>query len=1032
MLAALVRFSVRHPGIVLGLAVALVVYGTSRLLVAPLDVFPEFAPPQVSIQTEAPGFAPEQVEILVTKPIEDVINGVAGIAIVRSQSIQGLSIITAVLSPGTDIFRARQALAERLVEAVPRLPRSVPPPVISPLTSSSSTVLVIGFASKTRSLLEQRTVVDWMVRPRLLATPGVAKVASFGGEVRQLQVQADPARLRAYGVGLSELTEAARRATGVRGGGVLDGPNQRIVVRSDGQSLTPEAIGQVAVRERDGSVLRIGDLARVVVAGAPKFGDGAINGEPAIVTVVSAQLGGNTKVVARAVEEALRALAPALEREGIALHADVFRPSTFIDLALRNITASLLLGALLVSVILMLFLGDLRTAAISLTAIPLSLLSAIILLEVLGFSINTLTLGGLAIALGEVVDDAIIDVENIARRLREQGSAVGRDISDVVVQASLEVRSSVVYATFVVALVFLPVLALTGVQGALFRPLALAYIFATLASLIVALTVTPALARVLLGGRAARDHESQVLLLLKRGYARTLETLFKEPVLVFVSTVVLCAGAVATLPFFGATFLPEFREGHYLVHMSAVPGTSLDESVRLGKLVSARLLTDSRVRLVAQRAGRAELSEDTWGTHYTEFEVDLIPLTGKAAETVQDDLRRMLEGIPGVNFAIRGFLAERIEETLTGSTAQVVVKLFGDDLDSLDLSARRMAETLGRVRGATDVQYDPPPVAPEVTVRLRPFDLASYGLRPDEALEAVETATRGATVAQVFDGSRTTDVVVILDSASRQQPEQLRRIPLKNMNGRVVSLQSVADVERTTGRYLVSHQGTRRVVTVTANVQGRDVAGFARELESTAKGSVHLPAGIFAEFGGTAAAQRSAQRELLLNALLTGLGILLLLALAFGEVDRLSLVLLNLPFALVGGVLAVFATGGVLSLGSLVGFVTLFGIATRNAVMLLSHYDHLVTVEGAPWGQGTALRGAMERLGPILMTALVTAIGLLPLALGSGDPGREIEGPMATVILGGLLTSTLLSLIVLPVFALRVLRFRSTDQVIES
>jgi Cu/Ag efflux pump CusA len=331
------------------------------------------------------------------------------------------------------------------------------------------------------------------------------------------------------------------------------------------------------------------------------------------------------------------------------------------------------------------------------------------------------------------------------------------------------------------------------------------------------------------------------------------------------------------------------------------------------------------------------------------------------------------------------------------------------------------------VRGATDVQYDPPPVAPEVTVRLRPFDLASYGLRPDEVLEAVETATRGATVAQVFDGSRTTDVVVILDSASRQHPEQLRRIPLTNINGRVVSLQSVADVERTTGRYLVSHQGTRRVVTVTANVQGRDVAGFARELESTAKGSVHLPAGIFAEFGGTAAAQRSAQRELLLNALLTGLGIVMLLALAFGEVDRLSLVLLNLPFALVGGVLAVFATGGVLSLGSLVGFVTLFGIATRNAVMLLSHYDHLVKVEGAPWGQGTALRGAMERLGPILMTALVTAIGLLPLALGSGDPGREIEGPMATVILGGLLTSTLLSLVVLPVFAVRVLRFRDKE-----
>jgi Cu/Ag efflux pump CusA len=624
------------------------------------------------------------------------------------------------------------------------------------------------------------------------------------------------------------------------------------------------------------------------------------------------------------VEAALQSLAPALAREGITLHADVFRPSTFIDLALRNITTSLLLGALLVSVILMLFLADLRTAAISLTAIPLSLLSATILLEVLGFSINTLTLGGLAIALGEVVDDAIIDVENIARRLREQGTAITGDIGEVVVRASLEVRGSVVYATFVVALVFLPVLALTECRG----PCSGRWRWPT--------SLPPSHRSRGAHGhpgpvpraahpRNSRDHESRVLLYLKRGYATLLSSLFKEPVAVLVATVVLCIGAVATLPFFGATFLPEFREGHYLIHMSAVPGTSLEESVRLGRIVSARLLEDKRVRLVAQRAGRAELSEDTWGTHYTEFEVDLVPLTGKAAETVQDDLRRTLEGIPGVNFAIRGFLAERIEETLTGSTAQVVVKLFGDDLDSLDLSARRMAETIGRVRGATDVQYDPPPVAPEVTVRLRPFALASVGIRPDEALEAVETATRGATVAQVFDGSRTTDVVVILDSASRRRPEQLRRIPLSNVNGRIVSLQSVADVERTTGRYLVSHQGTRRVVTVTANVQGRDVAGFARELENTARASVNLPAGIFADYGGTAAAQRSAQRELLLNSLLTGLGILMLLGLAFGEVDRLSLVLLNLPFALVGGVLAVFATGGVLSLGSLVGFVTLFG-----------------------------------------------------------------------------------------------------------
>jgi Cu/Ag efflux pump CusA len=483
-----------------------------------------------------------------------------------------------------------------------------------------------------------------------------------------------------------------------------------------------------------------------------------------------------------------------------------------------------------------------------------------------------------------------------------------------------------------------------------------------------------------------------------------------------------CVGAAATVPFFGATFLPEFREGHYLIHMSAVPGTSLAESFRLGQRVTAALRADGRVRSVAQRIGRAELSEDTWGTHYTEFEVDLVPLSGKAAVTVQEDVRRVLSRFPGVNFAIRGFLAERIEETLTGSTAEVVVKIFGDDLDSLDLAARRVAQVVGGVPGASDVQYEPPAVTPEVTIRVRPADLAAAGLASDDVLEAVEAATRGVKVGQTFEGNRSTDVVVILEAEARAQPEALGSLPIVSTGGRMVSLSQVADVARTTGRYLVSHQGARRVQTVTANVRGGDVAGFAQALERRLA-VTRLPSGVYPELGGTATAQRQAQRELLLNGLLAGAGIVMLLTLAFGSARRLLLVLANLPLALVGGVLAVFASGGLLSLGSLVGFVTLFGIATRNAVMLISHYDHLVTVEGERWGRNAAIRGALERLGPILMTALVTALALVPLAIGSGDPGREIEGPMAIVILGGLLTSTLLSLFVLPTLALRWGRF---------
>jgi CzcA family heavy metal efflux pump len=1024
MLTSLVRGSIRHRVVVLGLAAALVVVGARSLGRAPLDVFPEFAPPQVSIQTEAPGFSPEQVELLVTKPIEDAINGVQGIAAVRSQSIQGLSVVTAVLGERVDIHRARQTLAERLGEVAVRLPGTVEPPVLAPLTSSSSTVLVVGITSESLTPMQQRSFVDWVLRPRLLAVPGVSKVAVFGGEVRQLQVQLDPERLRLYGIGIAEVTEAARRSTGVRGGGVMDQPNQRLTVRAEGQVSSPEALAATAVRERDGNVLRLGDLARVVNAPETRFGEGGVNGVRGLVIVISGQLGANTKVVAGRVEAALARLEPTIAAAGLELHPALFRPSEFIDLALRNITTSLLLGAALVTIVLFLFLADARAAAISLTAIPLSLLAAILALDFLGLGINTLTLGGLAIALGEVVDDAIIDVENIARRLRlNRVDPQPKPAARVVLDASLEVRSSVVYATFVVALVFVPVLLLTGVQGALFRPLGLAYILATLASLVVALTVTPAMTLMLLAGRDGRVGEAPVLSWLKRRYRRAVGWSLRRPGLVAGAAALICAAAVLTVPFFGATFLPEFREGHYLIHMSAVPGTSLDESLRLGQRVTQALRADPRVRSVALRIGRAELSEDTWGTHYTEFEVSLVPLVGAAAETVEHDLRRLLAGFPGVNFAIRGFLSERIEETLTGSTAELVVRVFGDDLDSLDVAARKVAEMLASVEGTVDVQYDPPPVTPEVTVRLRPYDAAATGLRPDEVLAAVEVATRGVVVAQLFESDRSTSVVVTLLPEWRSRPEDLRALPIVSEAGRLIELQEVAALARTSGRSLIMHVGTRRVQTVTANVSGGDTEGVTGAIEDSLAVAGRLPAGVYTDIGGTGTAHREARRELVLNSLLAGGGIVMLLWLAFGETSRLALVLANLPFALVGGVLAVFATGGLLSLGSLVGFVTLFGIATRNAVMLVSHYDHLIRAEGLTWGSEAATRGAIERLGPILMTALVTGLGLLPLALGSGDPGREIEGPMAIVILGGLATSTGLTLLVLPTLALRFGRF---------
>lgn len=1027
MISRLIAASVRRPGITLGLAVALLVYGVHVLRQTPADVFPEFAPAQVSIQTEAPGLSPEQVEVLVTTPIEGAVNGMNGLAVLRSQSLQGLSIVTAVLVSGTNLQFARQALAERLGEVAGRLPSGVEPPVVSPLTSSTSTVLVFGVTSKSGTLRQVRSFVDWTVRPRVLAVPGVSKVAVFGGEVLQYQVQVQPDRLRALGLGLADVVDAARRATGIRGGGVLDNANERLLVRAEDSVSTPEQIGASVIAERNGVTLRLRDVARVAAGAETPFGDGTVNGERGCVIVVSAQLGANTRDVQSGAEAALRDLRPAIEAAGLTLHPGLFRPTEFIDLAIGNLTSALLLGAALVAIVLVLFLADLGAAAISLSAIPLSLLTAVVVLAALGYGINTLTLGGLAIALGEVVDDAIIDVENIARRLRlNRARAEPRPLRDVVLAASLEVRSSVVYATFVVALIFLPVLLMSGLQGALFRPLGLAYIFATLASLVVALTVTPALTLLVLGRRGHREHDSRLLAWLKRGYQRALEELGPRPRSVAAAAALVCVAAAATLPFFGASFLPEFHEGHFLIHMSLVPGTSLTESVRVGNIVTAVLRSDRRVRSVAQRAGRAELSEDTWGTHYSEMEVDLVPLSARDATSIVHDLRERLVQVPGANFAIRGFLGERIEETLTGSTAEFVLKLYGDDLDSLDAGARRAAALIRRVRGATDVQYDAPPVVPGITVRLAPAAVAAAGLRADDVLAAVETSTRGLVTGQVYLANRVVDVAVLLDSAGRARPEDLRRLPLVNQSGRLVSLGQVATVSRTSGRYLISHQGARRLVTVTANVADRDVGGFAAEVERRLLSGGEIPRGVYAEFGGTAKARSDALRELLLYSVLAGAGILMLLSLAFGEPSRLFLVLANLPFALVGGVLAVFATGGELSLGSMVGFVTLFGIATRNAVMLISHYDHLVAIEGQPWGPATAYRGALERLGPILMTASVAGLGLLPLALGSGAPGREIEGPMATVILGGLVTSTLLSLFVLPPLALWLGRFGAT------
>ncbi len=1031
MLTAIVRFSLRFRGIIIALAFILVGYGFYSLSLAKYDVFPEFAPPNVVIQTEAPGLSPEQVEVLVTRPIESAVNGVAGIQFLRSGSIQGLSFITITFRPDTNVYLDRQMVAERLTTLAGQLPREAQAPVMTPLTSSTSIVLAAGLTSDRLSLMTLRTVADWTVKQRLLAVPGVAKVATFGGEVKQFQIQFQPRKLVEYGLAVGDVLDTARRATGIRGAGFIDSANQRIVLQTQAGSLTAEELAGTALIRGSGANVSVnatlGDVAQVTEAPEPPIGAAAIMGKPGIVLMISTQYGANTREVTEKIDQALEELRPALNEQDVTIHPNLFKPANFIEIAIGNVRTSLLIGAALVIMILALFLFNLRTAAISATAIPLSLLAAITVLERLGMSLNTMTLGGLAIAVGIVVDDAIIDVENILRRLRENRT-LQNPIPEirVVLDASIEVRHAVAYASVAVALVFVPVLTMSGLAGRLFAPLGIAFILAILASLLVALTVTPAMCLALLRGREFRD--PPLVHWLQSRYGSLLKSLFEHPRALLIGVLILSLAGIGALPLLSTSFLPELKEGHFIVHMSAVPGTSLAESLRIGGRVTAELLKTPFVRSVAQRAGRAERADDILGTQDSEFEVDLKPLSGNQAELAEAEIRRVLSRFVGADFSVNTFLTERVEETLSGYTAAVVVNIFGNDLDLLDKKAREIAGILGTIAGAVDLKVQSPLGSPQLSVQLKKERLDYWGFDPVQVLDAVRTAYEGDVVGQMYEGNQVFDVSVLLDPVERRTITEVGALPLRNPAGMFVRLGELSDIRETSGRYVVLHDGARRVQTVTCDVAGRSIGSFTTEAKKKIAAELALPSDSYVEFTGTAEAQARSMRELSIHSLLAGAGIILLLSIVIGSSRGLLLTLANLPFALVGGVLAVFGSGGMVSLGSMIGFVTLFGITLRNSIMMISHYEHLVTAEGMIWGAEAAERGARERLAPILMTALVTALGLLPLAIGSEAPGREVEGPMALVILGGLVTSTALNLLVLPFLAMRYGRFELNNE----
>lgn len=1017
MLSVLVRFAIERRAVVLAAACALVVYGLFALSNTGLDIFPEFAPKLVVVQTEAPGLSAEQVEVLVTQRLESALGGLIGLDHLRSESIAGLSVVTAVFDEHSDTFRDRNQVAERLTVAAADLPVGVGVPVIAPLASSSATVRTIGLTLDGDDALRLRDVAARVVAPRVLGTRGVADVNLFGGAEPALLVEPRPAALARLGVSFAEVVAAVRGASADLALGAIENLNQQIAITGGIGALGAERLAGAVVRRDGARSITLGEVATLRHGALPRISAAQIGGRPAVVMMVIGQLGANTLTVSRALDALFDDLAPVLAAQHVTLHPRLFVPADYVTTAIGDISRHLLVGGALVLVVLLIGLYDARTALIAALAIPLSLLTAVIVLIACGVQLNVLVIGGLAIALGEVVDDAIIDTENIFRRLR--GAPPHAAPEAVALAASLEVRGSVVYATFIVALVFAPLLTLGGVSGRLFAPLGLAYILAVLASLLVAVTVTPALCVSLLGRARHAAREAPVFRWLNPRYAAAVGALARRPALALAATALSVVAVAALLPGLGARLLPELREGHFIVHTTGLPGTSLDESLRMGTRLTERFLRIPGVVSVSQWAGRAARGADTYGSHYSEYEVALAPAGGAEQQRVLDALRAVLASYPGITYEANTFLTERIDETISGYAAPVVIHLYGSDLDVLDAKALELAALVRAVPGAEEVRVRAAYATPNLQVTLEPRALARHGLEARAVLEVLQAGYGGLAVNETYVDNRRVPISVLLDAGTRADATRLGELVVALDDGEPLRLAQLATITQVAGRYNILHREAQRLQVVTADVAGGDVAGFMRALRAKVRSDLALPEGLHLEFSGAAVEQAEARRDLIAHAAIAGVGVLLLIQLAVGRARYVAIILLNLPFSLLGGVLAVLADGGVVSVGSVVGFVTLFGITVRNSIMLVSHYQHLVEVEGCAWGLDTALRGACERLPAILMTALVTALAMLPLTVDSDNPGREIMGPMAAIIVGGLVSSTLLNLLVMPALLYR-------------
>ena len=1024
MMRSIVAWSLRFRFLLIFLAAAMMFFGYRDVRSMPVDVFPEFAPPRVEVQTLSVGLNSTEVESQVTIPLEDSLNGVQDLDVMRSKSVPQLSSITLIFEPGTDLMRARQLVTERLAVAYPTLPTWAAPPFIMPPVSATRRVMMIGLSSDEVPLTDMSMTAYWNIRARLLRVPGVANVAIWGERLKELQVLVDPERLGENGVSLDEVMESTADAVDagllrysegavVGTGGFIDTPNQRLGIRHILPIATPADLAQVPLKEHPN--LRLSDVTEVVEGHQPLGGDAIINGRPGLLLVVDKFPWANTLDTTHGIDRALEELRPGLT--GIEMDTDIFRPANFIDTSIHNLTWALIIGSLLVVAILVAFLFEWRTALISLVAMPLSLMVALLVLHQMGATINVLVLAGLVIAIGVVVDDAIIDIENIWRRLRLHRAEGGsKSTAAIILEASLEVRSAIVHATLMDLVVLAPVFFLEGLTGSFFRPLALSFVLAVLASMFVALTVTPALGLILLSNAPLQGREPPLRRWLQAGYATVLRRIIRQPSTAYLTVGVVVLMGLAIAPRLGQELLPEFKERDFLTHWITAPGTSHPEESRITAEGTEALRAIPGVQTVGAHIGQAFLAEEVVGVNFGEnwISVDADADYDQTVEAIEE----VIASYPGLFHEKETYLKETTEEVLTGTSQPLVVRIFGPDLPVLRSTADEVEQAMSEIEGVTDLQTDLQVDVPQVEIEVDLAAAQRYGLKPGDVRRAAGVLMSSEEVADIFAGGRTYEVKVWGTPETRENLESLEELLIDTPDGGHVRLGDVADVRIVPTPNVVQRENQSRRIDVTSGVEGRDLGSVSHDVERALK-EIEFPLGYHAELLGESSERNAAQNRLLLFGIGSAFGVFLLLGAAFGSWRLAILSFVTLPSALVGGVLAAYIGGGVLSLGSLVGFLTVFGIAARNGIMLISHFRYLEQHEGEVFGPELVLRGAKERIAPILMTASAAGLALVPLVFAGSIPGNEIEHPMAVVILGGLVTSTLLNLFIVPSLYLR-------------